>query len=177
MKRNFLRPILVVFAFAAGWAFFGMRGVAQTGHQHANANAQVYPAMSESEPSGVINEPHYVLSIAYLQTASTFARALHDQAQSGRPLSADFARAAVDEITRSMYQADEHRQEHLKTRDQDLPAKVPTTPKEMDMRHSRLDDAISVLEKDVQNYTLNSKQIAGDCVEVLKRLDDLSGIT
>ena len=43
----------------------------------------------------------------------------------------------------------------------------------MDMSSSRLKDAFKVLEKDVGEYTLNSKQIATDSDEILKRLDDM----
>lgn len=45
---------------------------------------------------------------------------------------------------------------------------------ETDMRDSKLKDAINTLEQDVQNYTMNSKQIAADCADVLKHLANTS---
>jgi hypothetical protein len=41
------------------------------------------------------------------------------------------------------------------------------------VRSSKLKDAIRILEKDVGEYTLNSKQIATDSDEMLRRLDDM----
>ena len=45
---------------------------------------------------------------------------------------------------------------------------------EMGMRGSKLKKSIDILEKAVQNYTLNSKQIAADCADVLKHLEEMS---
>ena len=45
--------------------------------------------------------------------------------------------------------------------------------KEMDMHRSKLKAAVSALEKDVGDYTLDSKQIAADSSEVLRHLDDV----
>ena len=42
------------------------------------------------------------------------------------------------------------------------------------MRDSKLKKAIDILEKDVQNYTLNSKQIVAHCADVLRHLDEMS---
>ena len=130
--------------------------------------------MLKLEVSGRKNEPHYVMAMAYLQTIGTFAKALGDQASGDQQLSADFARATVDEINRSLDKAKEHHQEHLKTMSSDIRLRLAAMVKEMDLQHAKLNDAVKALEKDVQNYTLDAKQIATDSQAILKHLDELS---
>ena len=179
MNKSSYKTILAVIAmtvFGAGYA------AAQTGHQHessdkkapvqASKKAQGHADqdMSEMDKSVMMNEPHHVLVDAYNESIAAFARALRDQAQRGA-LSSDFARAAVAEIGRSLDQAEEHHREHVKTMSPDLRAKMPAMMKQMAMRISKVRDAFNVLEKDVGEYTLNSKQIATDSAELLRCLD------
>jgi hypothetical protein len=130
--------------------------------------------MVKSEMSGRANEPHYVMAMAYLQSLGTFAKALGDQASGDSQLSADFARAAVNEMNRSLDKAEEHHREHLKTVSPDVRSRLTITMKEMDSKRAKLSDAVNALEKDVQNYTLDAKQIAADSAVILKHLDELS---
>jgi hypothetical protein len=181
MKRNSYRAILAVIALTVFGATYA---AARTGlqHQPSDKKASVQGSkkaqghtnrdMSEMDMSGMINEPHYVLAEAYKQNIEAFAKALRDQAQRGA-LSSDFARAAVAEISRSLDQADEHHREHAKTMSPDMRSKMAAMMKEMDVRSSKLKDAFRILEKDVGEYTLNSKQIATDSDEMLRRLDDM----
>jgi len=170
MKRNAYRTILGVMALAV---FCAVYGLGQTEHQHASQKPMEHD-MSRMDMSGMMNEPHHVLAMAYIQSIGTFAKALSDQAQASNQLSADFARAAVSEIRRSLDQADDHHQEHMKTMSEAMRSKMPAMMKEMETHRSRLGDAVKALEKDVEDYTLNSKQIAADCAVVLKQLDDMS---
>ena len=181
MKRNSYRAILAVIALTVFGATYA---AARTGLQHQpgdkkasvqgskKAQGHTNRDMSEMDMSGMINEPHYVLAEAYKRNIEAFAKALRDQAQRGA-LSTDFARAAVSEISRSIDQADEHYKEHVKTISAGMRPKMAAMMKEMDMHRSKLKDAFRALEKDVGEYTLNSKQIATDSAEILKRLDDM----
>jgi exonuclease III len=176
MKRNSYRAILAVIALTV---FGAAHAAAQTGRQHqvrlqaANkSQGHTSQEMSEMDMSGMMNEPHHILAMAYKQNIATFARALRDQAQKGS-LSSDFARAAVAEISRSLDQTDEHHREHVKTMSADRRSTMAAMMKEMDVRSSKLKDAFRILEKDVGEYTLNSKQIATDSDEMLRRLDDM----
>jgi hypothetical protein len=130
--------------------------------------------MVKLEVSSRTNEPHFVMAMAYLQTIASFAKTLQDQAAGDRQLSADFARAAVDEIIRSLDKAKDHRQEHLKTMSPDIRVRLAAMIKAMDLQHAKLKDAVDVLDKDVRNYTLDAKQIATDSTAILKQLDALS---
>ena len=182
MNRNSYGTILAIVALTM---FGATNAPAQTGQQHQpgdkkastqagkKAIAHTNHDMSEMDKSGMMNEPHHVLAMAYKQTVETFAKALRDQAQ-GSALSTDFARAAVAEISRSLDSAYEHHQEHVKTMSVEARSNMAALIKEMDLHCSKLKAAVSALEKDVRDYTLDSKQIAADSAEVLKRLDDMS---
>jgi polyhydroxyalkanoate synthesis regulator phasin len=173
-------PILVLMVMSAATS------LAQSEHQHESSDkkASALPAkkgqlfldqeMLKMEASGRKNEPHYVMAMAHLQTIGTFAKALRDQASGDGQLSADFARAAVDEINRSLDKAKEHHQEHLKTIATPIRLKLAAMVKEMDAQTAKLNDAVDALEKDVQNYTLDTKQIAADSAAILKHLDELA---
>ena len=179
MKRNAYRTSLAVITLMV---FGEMTALAQTKPQHLYADqtasiqtskkeqARLHHDISKMDMPAMTNEPHQVLSRAFMQNIETFAKTLNDQAQGDTPLSADFARAAVTEIIRNFDEANSHHQEHVKAMRPDKPARMS----EMSLRDSKLKTAIDTLYKDVQNYTLNSKQIAVDCAAVLKHLDDMS---
>ncbi len=183
MNRYFYRTILSIIALTM---FGAVSAQAQTEHQNhpddqmasAQTSKQSHEQMHSDRPkmdtSGLMNEPHHVLAAAYRQNIGTFAKALRDQAQAGGSLSADFARAAVAEMNRSFDQAEEHDREHIKTMSADMRARMAARMKEIDMHRSRLKVAIAALEKDVQDYTLNSKKIATDSADVVRHLDEMS---
>ena len=181
MERNSHKKILALIALTVFGAIYAAAQTAQQpqpGNKKASlqtrkkAQANINQNMSEMHVSGRMNEPHHVLAAAYKENIATFARALRDQAQAGS-LSSDFARAAAAEIGRSIDQVDDHHKEHMKTMSAEMRSKTAAMMKEMDVSSSRLKDAFKVLEKDVGEYTLNSKQIATDSDQILKRLDDM----
>jgi hypothetical protein len=179
-RNKTVLPAIALMIMSAGIS------LAQTGLQQGdgdkkattlpNKKGQKYldQEMLKSELSGRKDEPHYVMAMAYLQSLGTFAKALGDQASGDSQLSADFARAAVNEMNRSLDKAEEHLREHLKTISPDIRSRLAATMKEMDAQRSKLSGAVNALEKDVQNYTLDPKQIAADSATILKHLDELS---
>ncbi|HSB08905.1 MAG TPA: hypothetical protein VLM38_05300 [Blastocatellia bacterium] len=181
MNKNSFKTFLALIALTV---FGAVQAAAQTAQQHQpgdkkasvqagkKVQAHTNNEMSELQMSGMMSEPHHVLAMAYRENAARFAKALRDQAQQGS-LSSDFARAAASEIGRSLDQADDHHREHVKTMSADMRLKMAAMLKEMDTRSSKLKDAFRALEKDVGEYTLNSKQIATDSDEILKRLEDM----
>lgn len=182
MKRNAYRTILV---FIALTMFGAADATARTQHQSESGDKKVSPQTSKKgqenlpympkiDVFSLMPEPHQVLATAYRQNIRTFTKALLDQAQIGGSLSADFARAAVTEINRNFDQAKDHHNEHVKTMSADLRSKAAAMIKEMDTHHSRLRNAIDALEKDVENYTLNSNRIAIDSADVIRHLDEIS---
>lgn len=180
MKRNAYRIILAVIALTV---FCSVTAASQSEHKPDDKKASTQTSkkgqehmhrMPETDMSAMMNEPHHVLAMAFMHNIETFAKALNDQAQGGSPLSADFARAAVAEIRRSFDEARTHHQEHVKAMSADMRSNMAAMMKEMDLYRSSLKNAVTALEKDVHAYTLNSKQIAADCADVLKHLDKMS---
>lgn len=182
MKKNVYRISLAIIALMM---FGGTAALAQSrtqpryADQAASAQAgkkqqgRVNHDILMRDVSTMTNEPHHVLALAFMQNLATFAKTLSDQAQGETPLSADFARAAVSEIRRNFDEANTHHQEHVKAMRPGRPSRMSAMT-DMDMRDSPLRAAIDTLDKDVQNYTLNSRQIATDCAVVLKRLDEMT---
>jgi len=179
MRSNAYRTFFAVIAMTVFGAAYAE---AQTGNNHQpgdkKRSVQVRKKPqgtsqdhSKSDTSLLINEPHYVLAMAYRENVATFAKALRDQASAGS-LSSDFARAAASEISRGIDDANEHYGEHLKTMGDEMRAKMAPMIKEIDLRSSKLKDAFRILEKHVGEYTLNSKQIATDSDVILKQLYD-----
>jgi hypothetical protein len=167
MNKYFYRTILSVIALIM---FGAVTAPAQTSKQ---GQEQTHRDLKIDMP-GMMNEPHHVLAMAHRQNIGTFAKALRDQAQLGTPLSADFARAAVAEMNRSFDQAEEHDREHVKTMSADMRSRMAAMIKEMDLLRSKLKVAITALEKDVQDYTLNPKKITTDSAEIIRYLDEIS---
>jgi pheromone shutdown protein TraB len=170
MKTKAYTTILAVITLML-YSAVGAR--AQTEHQH-DAQQPVKHDMSKMDMARMMNEPHHVLAVAYMQNIGTFAKTLHHQAEGSSPLNAKFARAAVDEIKRSLERMDEHHAEHMKTMSEEMRSHMSAMMKDMEMHRSMLKDAVSALEKDVRADQPDSKQIAADSANVLKHLDEMS---
>jgi hypothetical protein len=84
MKAKAYTTILAVIALM----LFGAVGaLAQTEHQHP-AQKPTQHDMSKMEMSSMMNEPHHVLAMSYMQNIGTFAKTLHSQAEGSSPLNA-----------------------------------------------------------------------------------------
>ena len=176
-KTIFLAVCIALTCLAAG-------ALAQTEHQHdtqkpspstgVQGKKPMQHDMSKMDMSAMMNEPHHVLAMAYMQNMGTFAKTLHSQAEGSSPLDATFARAAVAEIKRSLDQMEEHHGEHMKMMSEEMRSHMASMMKDMDMHHSMLKDAVSALEKDVRADHPDSKQVAADSATVLKHLDEMS---
>lgn len=181
MKVKAYATILVVITLAL---FSPIKAFAQTEHQHDAKKPSSQTSKQGKEPmqhdkskmdmSAMMNEPHHVLAMAYMQNISTFAKALRDQAQGTSPLNADFARAAVVEIRRSLDEMEKHHQEHMQSMSEDMRSHMAAMMKDMEMHRSKLKDAVAALEKDVQSSPPVAKQVATDTADLLKHLDEMS---
>jgi hypothetical protein len=170
MKTKAYTTILAVIALML---FSATGALAQTEHQHG-AEKPTQHDMSKMDMSSMMNEPHHVLAMAYMQNIGTFAKPLHNQAEGSSPLNAKFARAAVDEIKRSLERMEEHHGEHMKTMSEEMRSHMAAMMKDMEMHRSMLKDAVSALEKDVRADQPDSKQVAADSAKVLMHLDEMS---
>jgi hypothetical protein len=82
MNGNYSRTVLAIVTLTM---FLAISAAAQTEPQRQQGDkktqVQANQNTSEIEMSLKSIEPHYLLAMAYKQSAETFARALHDQAQ------------------------------------------------------------------------------------------------
>jgi hypothetical protein len=170
MNTKAYTTILAVIALVL---FSAAGALAQTGHQHGSQKP-MQNDMSKMDMSGMMNEPHHALAMAYMQNIGTFAKTLRDQAEGTGPLNAKFARAAVAEIKRSFDQMEEHHGEHMKMMSEEMRSHMAAMMKDIDMHRSMLKDAVGALEKDVRADQPDSKQVAADSANLLKHLDEMS---
>ncbi len=162
-----------ILALSALMLFSTVGAQAQTENQ-PSAQKPAQHDMSKMDMSSMMNEPHHVLAMAYMQNIGTFAKPLHNQAKGSSPLNAKFARAAVDEMKRSLDRMEDHHGEHMKTMNQEMRSHMAAMMKDMEMHRSMLKDAVSALEKDVRADQPDSRQVATDSANVLKHLDEMS---
>jgi hypothetical protein len=170
MKTKAYTTILAVIALL----LFSVVGVLAQTEPQQGAQKPMQHDMSMMDMSSMMNEPHHALAMAYMQNIGTFAKTLQTQAEGSSPLTAEFARAAVAEIKRSLDQMEEHHGEHMKTMSEEMRSHMAAMMKDMEMHRSMLKDAVSALEKDVQADHPDSKQIAADSDNILKHLDEMS---
>ena len=119
-------------------------------------------------------EPHHVLAMAYMQNLGAFTHALHNQAESSTPLDASFARAAVDEIKRSIDEMEKHHAEHMKTMSVEMRSHMEVMMKDMDTHRAMIKAAVDALDKDVHADQIDAKKVAADCSVVIEHLDAMS---
>jgi hypothetical protein len=170
--------VIVLIVFGGVTALTQIKPPSEPGDkQRSGQTGNREPALTsgaKTNLSAVINEPHQVLVMVYMQNIGLFAKALQDQAQVNNSLSADFARAIVAEISQSFDKAEEHHREHMKTVGAGQPSRDIAMMKMMDTRQSKLKEAIVKLESDVRDYTLKPQQIARDTAVILKYIDDMT---
>ena len=74
--------------------------------------------------SEMMQEPHHQLAMAYKQNLENFAKALRDEAAKTATVNPEFARAAVAEMKRSFDLMQQHHQDHIKTIDEKMKARL-----------------------------------------------------
>ena len=140
---------------------------AQTAPQHDMSKMDM-------DMTAMMNGPHHVLAMTYMQTIGTFAKALNAQAEATTPIDASFAREAVAEMKRSLGHMEEHHAEHMEGMKEDMRKHMESMMKDMDNHRSMLKEAVSTLEKDVLVEPPSSSQIAKDSATVIQRLDAMA---
>ena len=170
MKTKAYTSILAAIALM----LFGAVGaLAQMEHQDSAQKPRPHD-MSKMDMSAMMNEPHHVLAMAFMQSIGTFAKTLQDQAVGSGPLDTQFARDAVAEIRRSFDEMEKHHGEHMKMMSDEMRTQMAPMMKDMMMHHSMLKDAVSALEKDVAAEHPDAKQVAADSASILEHLDKMS---
>lgn len=171
------RAYTTILAVSSLMLFSAVGAPAQTAHQHDAQEPVPHDMsmmdMSRMDMASMMNEPHHVLAMAYMQNIGTFAKALHSQAEGSSPLDTKFARDVVDEMKRSLERMEDHRGRHKQAMSEETRSRMAAMMKDMDMNCSMLKDAISALEQDVQADPPDSRQVATDSAHVLMHLDEM----
>lgn len=159
--------LLALTVFGAGSA------MALAGQQHG-ADKPMQHGEGMMDMTGMMAEPHHVLAMAYMQNLGAFTHALRHQAEAATPLDASFARAAVDEIKRSIDEMEKHHAEHMKTMSVEMRSHMEMMMKDMDTHRAMIKDAVGALDKDVHADQIDAIKVAADCSVVIEHLDAMS---
>ena len=124
--------------------------------------------------SAMMQEPHHALVMAYKDNLVNFAKALRQEAAEAKPVSPEFARAAVAEMKRSFDQMQQHHQAHMKTMDEKMKTQMAGMMKQMDAHHSAIQEHLAALNKEVQTSAPVSKSISTHIAEILKHCDGIT---
>jgi hypothetical protein len=92
-------------------------GAAAQYEHHAQPAQQTPGSMDVSK---MMQDPHHVLAMSYMQNLTTFAKALRDQVDSTKTVDTEFARAAVSEMRRSFDAMQQHIADHMKSMPADM---------------------------------------------------------
>ena len=104
----------------------------------------------------------------------TFAKTLRDGTADATAVDAVFARAAVEEMTRSFAQMQVHHLDHMKTMDDKMKVQMADMMKQMDKHHAAIQEHLTALEKDVQATAPDAKSITTHVTAIITQCDGMS---
>jgi len=123
--------------------------------------------------SKMMQEPHHVLAMAYLQNVAGFAKALHHQVQATKTVDADFARAAVAEMRRSFDTMQQHMAEHMKAMPADMQSHTGMM-QGMEAHISAIRQSLTALERDIQADAPAASKVSERAAEIIKHIDEMA---
>ena len=128
--------------------------------------------------SDMMEGPHHVLAMAYMDNLATFARALDTQVTKSKTVNLDLARPAVAEMRRSFDQMKQHHQAQMMTMmgDQKKPPMSEEMMKKMETHLTALGNHLTALESEVNASTPDPKKVAEHTTEILKQCDGMSAM-
>lgn len=165
MKNRTISMIVAISALV----FTSAIGAAQ--HQH--------PAQTDQQKSGsmdmskMMQEPHHVLAMAYVQNLATFAKALRDQVDSTKTVDGEFARAAVAEMRRSFDSMQQHMADHMKAMPADMQSHMGMMMQGMDAHVSAIKQSLAALEREIQADTPSASKVSTSAGEIVKHSGEM----
>ena len=118
--------------------------------------------------------PHHVLMMAHQKSMAEFAKALHHQAMTPKPLDVEFARAAVAEIRHCLDAMEAIHQKHMGAMSDEMKAKMKTMMDKMEKGQAMTKEHVTALETAVQSDQPDSKQVAMHANVLLKHFGMMS---
>ena len=166
MKSRTVSMIVAIFALV----FTSAAGAAQQ-HQH--------PAQTDQQKSGsmdmskMMQDPHHVLAMAYVQNLATFAKALRDQVDSTKTVDGEFARTAVAEMRRSFDSMQQHMADHMKAMPADMSSHMSMMMPGMDAHVSAIKQSLTALEREIQADTPSASNVSASAGEIVKHTGEM----
>ncbi len=154
-----------------------MNALAQE-HNHGEKKPLAQDAKKDAHQHGSVDmnkmmqEPHHVLAMAYVENMATFAKALRNQVEATKSVDPDFARAAVGELRRSFDTMQQHLAEHSKTMPADHESHTGAM-QEMNAHVSAIRQSLTILERDIEAASQASK-VSERAAEIIKHIDEMS---
>jgi hypothetical protein len=167
MKTNVISAILVTVSLGALGA---MAVNAQTSYPGVGTPTPSAATMAQNNRA-MVNEPNYVLAMAYHESMCAFADALNGQTVGGGAVDVDFARAAVVEMRRSFDQMKKYNEEYMETISAEVRAQSATTMQTLETQRADLNAQLTLLETEVKLDKPDAKKVATLAAGVHTQLD------
>jgi hypothetical protein len=154
--------------------------IGQPTHTGNPATSTQAPATKPMHPQGMMGMaamqggPHHLLAMAFKDTLLTFAKALRQGTTGATTVDAVFARAAVEEMTRSFAQMQAHHVDHMTTMDEKMKASMADMMKQMDTHHAAIQEHLTALETAVQAAAPDAKAIVTYVTAIITECEGMS---
>jgi hypothetical protein len=126
--------------------------------------------------SGMMEGPHHVLAMAYMDNLATFARALEAQVTQAKTVNLDLARPAVAEMRRSFEQMKQHHQAQMTMMGDGAKPPMSGTMQQMETHLAALSEHLTALESEVNASTPDPKKVSEHTSEILKQCAGMSAM-
>ena len=140
-------------------------------HEHHTQPAQQKPGSMDMNK--MMQEPHHVLAMAYMQNLATFAKGLRDQVDSTNTVDGEFARAAVSEMRRSFDAMQQHVADHMKSVPADMQSHMGMMMQAMDTHLSAIKQSLTSLEREIQADTPSASKVSVSAGEIVKHIEEM----
>lgn len=140
-------------------------------HEHHTQPAQQKPGSMDMNK--LMQDPHHVLAMAYLQNLATFAKALRNQVDSSKTVDSEFGRASVSEMRRSFDAMQQHVADHMKSMPADMQSHMGVMMQAMDTHLSAIKQSLTSLEREIQADTPSASRVSASAGEIVKHIDEM----
>lgn len=140
-------------------------------HEHHAQPAQQKPGPMDM--SKMIQDPHHVLAMAYMQNLAGFSKALRDQVDATKTVDSEFVRAAVSEMRRSFDAMQQHMADQMKSMPPDMQSHMGMMMQGMDTHLSAIKQSLTALEREIQTDKPSASKVSASAGEIVKHIDEM----
>lgn len=141
--------------------------------QHEHHGQVKQPASGSMDMSKMMQDPHHVLAMAYMQNLATFAKSLRDQVDSAKMVDAEFARAAAAEMRRSFDSMQQHMADHMKSMPAEMQSHMGMMMQGMGAHVSAIKQSLTALEREIQADNPSASKVSASAAEIVKHIDEM----